>query len=63
MRSPRLERHWTTKQVADLLTIDEETVRRAARRGDLPSIRIGNDRRYPESGLVAWIESLAERAA
>jgi excisionase family DNA binding protein len=55
-----LERHYTTAQVADLLAVNPETVRRAAARGDLLSRRIGRDRRYSESAVRDWLESLSD---
>jgi excisionase family DNA binding protein len=45
-------------ELAELLAVHPETIRRAAARGDLPSRRIGRDRRYPESGVRRWLESL-----
>ena len=54
-----LERHYTTRELADLLHVNPETVRRAARRGDLGSIRVGLERRYSESAVSAWLELLA----
>lgn len=54
-----VERHYTTRELAELLHVNAETIRRAARRGDLPSIRVGLERRYPESGVDLWLEGLA----
>ena len=58
-----IERHYTTAEVAELLAVHPETVRRAAAGGELQSIRVGRDRRYSESALLRWIAALAERAA
>lgn len=46
----------TTEQVAARLKVDEETVRRMARRGDLPAIRIGGRLRFDPDELAAALE-------
>lgn len=58
-----IERHYTTAELADLLAVNPETIRRAAAAGALRSIRVGRDRRYPESAVEAWLVTLAEAAA
>jgi excisionase family DNA binding protein len=58
-----IERHYTTAQLAERLSVHPETIRRAARRGDLRSMRVGVDRRYPESAVSEWLERLTQRAA
>jgi excisionase family DNA binding protein len=58
-----IERHYRTAELAELLSVHPETVRRAAAAGELRSIRIGNERRYPESAVLEWCEMLAEQAA
>ena len=58
-----LEPHLTTKQLAALLSVNEETVRRAAKSGALRSIRVGRDRRYAESAIREWLAVLARNAA
>lgn len=58
-----IERHYTTAELAERLAVHPETVRRAAAAGELRSIRVGRDRRYPESAVVEWLAALAERAA
>jgi len=55
-----IERHYTTAQLCERLNVHEETVRKYARTGELPSIRIGNDRRYPESGVEAFLSARAQ---
>ena len=57
-----IERHYTTAQLAERLSVHPETVRRAARRGDLRSMRVGLERRYSESAVSAWLALLAQRA-
>ena len=58
-----VERHYTTAELATLLSVHPETIRRAAARGELRSVRIGRDRRYPESAVLEWLQLLGERAA
>jgi excisionase family DNA binding protein len=56
-----IEQHYTTAELAALLAVHPETIRRAAAAGRLRSRRVGRDRRYPESAVKAWVESLEER--
>lgn len=55
-----IERHYTTAELCERLNLHEETVRKYARTGELPSIRIGNDRRYPESGVEKFLSARAQ---
>jgi excisionase family DNA binding protein len=55
-----IERHYTTRELAELLQVHPETIRRAAARGELRSVRVGSERRYPESAVKEW---LSRRAA
>ncbi len=57
-----IERHYKTREVAELLGLHPETIRRAAQRGQLSSIRIGLDRIYPESAIQRWLEANREAA-
>lgn len=50
-----IERHYTTKELAALLAANPETVRRAAARGELQSVRVGSERRYPESAVRDYL--------
>ncbi|HEY2353791.1 MAG TPA: helix-turn-helix domain-containing protein [Gaiellaceae bacterium] len=50
-----VERHYTTAELAELLSVCAETVRRLAARGELPSVRVGSERRYPQSGVVEFL--------
>lgn len=63
MNAVGIERHYTTAEVADLLSVHPETIRRAAARGELRSVRIGRDRRYPESAVLEWLQLRTERYA
>jgi excisionase family DNA binding protein len=57
-----VERHYTTAELAELLAVHPETIRRAAAAGLLRSIRLGRDRRYPESAVELWLAALGEGA-
>lgn len=53
---PVIERHYKTRELAELLGLHPETIRRAAQRGELESIRIGMDRIYAESAVNRWLD-------
>ena len=50
-----LEQHYSPKTLAELLDCSTETLRRAASAGDLRSVRVGADRRFPESAVNEWL--------
>lgn len=50
-----IEQHYSPATLADLLDCSTETLRRAAIAGELRSVRIGADRRYPESAVNEWL--------
>ncbi len=50
-----IERHYTTRELAELLSVHPETIRREAARGRLRSVRVGAERRYPQSAVEAWL--------
>lgn len=50
-----LEPHYTGRHLAELLAVNPETIRRAAARGELKSVRVGPHRRYPESAVREWL--------
>jgi excisionase family DNA binding protein len=58
-----IERHYSTRQLAELLSVNPETIRREAQRGRLRSVRIGSERRYPESAVRQYLENRAEPEA
>jgi excisionase family DNA binding protein len=55
-----IERYYTTAALAKLLAVHPETISRASASGRLRSVRIGRDRRYPESAVRDWLQSLGE---
>jgi excisionase family DNA binding protein len=57
-----IERHYTGRQVAELLAVCPETIRRLAAKGELHSVRVGSERRYPESAVKAYLAKLGEAA-
>ena len=57
-----IERHYKTRELAELLGIHPETIRRAAQRGELESIRIGLDRIYAESAVQRFLAAHADPA-
>ena len=61
--SPGIERHYTTRELAELLNAHPETIRRAAAKGDLRSVRVGSERRYPEGAVKEWLASRDETDA
>jgi excisionase family DNA binding protein len=62
-RSDILEKHYKTREVADLLSVHEETVLRLAQCGSLRSVRVGSERRYPESAIVTFLERNTDETA
>lgn len=47
----------TTREAAAFLGTHIETVRRLARRGDIPAFKVGKDWRSPKDALQRWTES------
>lgn len=58
-----IERHYKTRELAERLGLHPETIRRAAQRGELESIRIGLDRIYAESAVNRWLDGSKDHAA
>ena len=52
-----IERHYSTRELAELLAVNPETIRREASRGRLPSVRVGSERRYPESAVREYLRA------
>jgi excisionase family DNA binding protein len=57
-----IERHYKTRELAEILGIHPDTIRRAAQRGELESIRIGLDRIYAESAVTRWLAANVDPA-
>lgn len=53
---PPIERYYKGRSLATLLSVHPETIRRAAERGELKSVRVGSERRYAESAVREWLE-------
>jgi excisionase family DNA binding protein len=45
----------TSAQLAELLQVDEDTVRALARKGELPGRKIGRDWRFSRTAVLAWL--------
>lgn len=45
-----------TKEAADYLKAHIETVRRLARRGEIPAFKVGKDWRFNKEALKKWTE-------
>jgi excisionase family DNA binding protein len=58
-----IEQHYTTAELAELLAVHPETIRRVAASGRLRSARVGRDRRYAASAVKEWLASIEDRAA
>lgn len=52
-----IERYYTVQQLAELVGVHPETIRREAARGHLRSIRIGRELRFAESAVREWLAS------
>lgn len=58
MAKTELETLLTIVEVAELLQVNERTVRRLVDRGDMPSpVKIGDTSRWSPSELQKWIEA------
>lgn len=58
-----IERHYTPAELAKLFSLNVETIRREAARGNLRFMRIGKDLRFAESAVRDWYESKQGRTA
>jgi excisionase family DNA binding protein len=56
-----IEKHYTARQVADLLCLDYETVLHKAQTREIASVRIGRLRRFPESAVRTYLEQQREQ--
>ena len=57
-----IERHYKGSELADLLSIHPETLRRHAAAGEIETVRVGKDRLYPESAVQAWLDRSREHS-
>jgi excisionase family DNA binding protein len=57
-----IEQHYKTRELAERLGVHPETIRRAAQRGELESIRIGLDRIYSESAIERFLAAKLDPA-
>ena len=58
-----IEPHYTTAQVASLLAVNPETVRRLAARGELQFVRVGSELRFPEGAIREYLDRQTGQAA
>lgn len=58
-----IERHYTTAEVAGLLSVNPETVRRLAARKELRFVRVAAELRFPESAIRDYLDRQTGRAA
>jgi excisionase family DNA binding protein len=47
-------KNWAARHVADLLHLSELTVKRMARRGVIPAVKIGRSWEFPPQKVRAW---------
>ncbi len=52
-----IARHYKTHELAQLLGLHPETLRRAGQRGELRPVRIGRDLLWPEPEVQAWLDA------
>lgn len=57
-----MDRLLTAPEVADILGVHPNWVFAAAKRGQLPSVKVGRARRFSRTALEAWLEQLAKKA-
>jgi excisionase family DNA binding protein len=48
--------HLKTTELAERLSLNPETLRRAAARGELKPVRIGRDLIWPEEEVARWLQ-------
>lgn len=57
-----IEKHYTTRELAELMSCSLDSVYRKARRGEIPSVWWGGERRYPASGIERYLAKSARLA-
>jgi excisionase family DNA binding protein len=55
VRDPINQRHYSTRELAKFLGVHPETIRREAARRRLRSVRVGSERRFPESAVKDYL--------
>ncbi len=58
--SGRLDELLTAEQLAELLRVRKSTVEEYARRGLLPSLKLGRHRRFIRSDVIAALDELSD---
>ena len=51
------EKLMTVKEVAEYLRLDEHTVYRMARKGEIPAYKVAGQWRFKKDALEKWLES------
>lgn len=51
-----IERHYKTRELADLLSLNPETIRRAVEDGDMRAVRVDGELIYLDSDVQAWLD-------
>jgi len=46
----------TVKQVAEFLQMDERTIYKLAKQGDIPSLKVSNQWRFLKKDIESWVE-------
>lgn len=57
-----IERHYRPAEVAEQLGVTTETLRKLAFRGEIRCVRVGRDRRYPQSAIDEFLTRNTEPA-
>jgi excisionase family DNA binding protein len=48
-------KNWEARHVADLIDLSELTVKRMARKGKIPAVKIGRGWEFPPHKVKAWL--------
>jgi excisionase family DNA binding protein len=51
-----IEPLFTARELAGMLRLDVRTIRAAAAQGELLAVRVGYQRRFPQTAVRAWLE-------
>jgi excisionase family DNA binding protein len=49
-------KNWEARHVADLIDLSELTVKRMARKGKIPAVKIGRGWEFPPAKVKAWYQ-------